>query len=274
MFDRFTEGARRAVVAARVAAHQLGHSYIGSEHLLLGLIDENHGVGGRALTMLGVSPGHVRRCVAASGLPPCRMAPEQLSFDTNGKRLLAASLREALQLGDTSIDTGHLVLALADQRSSTATRILSEAGVERKAIRNRVLELRVDPSARRAPVRQPVTAAAAGVVSVELSPEAQEMLAWSVRQALRLGLGLASHGPLPLRLLGGAGNAVVRRGARGGSQRPAFRDTGGLAPAACSFCGATSPSCGALLRGATGALICSDCAARAAGGAGDAASGG
>lgn len=269
MFNRFTDDAGRAVVAARVEAHNLGHPSIGSEHLLLGLIDERDGVGGRALITLGVSAADIRGRIAASGLSPRRVAPEQLAFDTDGKRLLALSLREALHLGDTSIDTGHLALALSDQSNSAATRTLSEAGVERKAVRARVLELRALPAARH-PRMRPAGPSSTGAISVELSPGTQEMLAWSARQAVRLGLGFASHGPLPLRLLGEAGNAAMRGGARGRGQTAA----GLLTPAACSFCGRTSPSCGALLRGATGALICASCAASAAVGEEDATSDG
>ena len=113
MFDRFTEGARRVVVGARIEALRLGHPFIGSEHLLLGLLDEHEEVGGRALITLGVSADDLRARIAASRPASEAVAPDQLGFDAAAKHLLERSLREALRLGDTSIDTGDLARARA-----------------------------------------------------------------------------------------------------------------------------------------------------------------
>jgi hypothetical protein len=259
MFERFTEGARRVVVDARDEARRLGHPHIGTEHLLLGLVDEPDEAGGRALVTLGASADDLRARVAASGRKAAAPQAEPLRFDPDAKVLLERSLREALRLGDRFIDTDHLALALAHQAKSRAVGVLADAGIDRKAIRPCVLRQRAVAPAR--PLSRPkVIPSSRAVRSIELSPEGRQALAWSARQAAQLGLAFAMRGPLPLRLLGTVGGAALTGGPRPAVSPPAPA----LVPATCSFCGRASPECGALFRGRSGALICAACASLAA----------
>jgi ATP-dependent Clp protease ATP-binding subunit ClpC len=141
MFERFTEAARRTLVLTLEEARLLGHNYIGTEHILLGLVCEAGGVAARTLSSLGLSLEGLRRTVEAvvgrgEGVP----TGQQLNFTASAKTALELSLREAQTLGDDHIGTEHLLLGLLDQ-GDVAREVLVQAGVEPQ-IRRRVMELR------------------------------------------------------------------------------------------------------------------------------------
>ena len=259
MFERFTESSRRAILFAQDEARLLEHPRIGTVHVLLGLIHESDGIGGRALASLGLSLVATRAAVVEASDVVLAAAPslEPIPFADDAKALLELAPREALRLGHRDIGTEHLVLAITSQPRSAAMKVLADLGVECAALRTRVLELLAHP-----PTPPATTPATRATTSVQLSPETQELLARSARKALKLGVAYASKGSLTMRLLGTAGNAALGMSstpspvARPDAIAPAAAS---LTPAACSFCGTASPECGTLFSGATGALICEHC---------------
>jgi ATP-dependent Clp protease ATP-binding subunit ClpC len=146
MFERFTERARQVVVLAQDEARALGHAYIGTEHLLLGLLREQDGIGGRALGSLGftleAARDAVRRFVGeGSGAPAA-----QLPFSPRAKKALELALREAIRLGHEHIGTEHILLGLGRQSEGAAAAVALDAGVTGEAMRDRALEL-IGPAA-------------------------------------------------------------------------------------------------------------------------------
>ena len=144
MFERFTEPARRTLVLTLDEARLLGHDYIGTEHILLGLVCDADGVAGRALLSLGLSLEGLRSTVeAVVGRGEGALPGQQLLFTAGAKKALELSLREAQALGHDYIGTEHLVLGLLDE-GEVAGQVLVQAGVE-PAVRARVMELLSGP---------------------------------------------------------------------------------------------------------------------------------
>ncbi len=140
MFERFTDKARRVVVLAQDEARRLGHTYIGTEHILLGLLREDDGSAARALESLGIGLQAARdRVEAEAGRGPGQSG--HIPFTPEAKRTLELSLREALQLGENYIDTEHILLGLVRDASQPGARMLAELGGTPEAVRQRVLEL-------------------------------------------------------------------------------------------------------------------------------------
>ena len=146
MFERFTEQSRRVVVLAQEEARMLNHNYIGTEHLLLGLLHEGRGSAARALEAVDVTLPAVRDQVTAIIGPGQAQPSGHIPFTARAKKTLELSLREALQLGDGYIGTGHLLLGLIHQGDNVAVKILGNLGTDLKDLRARVTEeLRNDP---------------------------------------------------------------------------------------------------------------------------------
>lgn len=125
MFERFTDSARRVLVLAAHAARTRSSDYVGTEHILLGLVDENDGVAAQTLESLGVSVDALDNRLPAVGhdqQPPSGDIP----FTPSAKKVLAQSLRETSLLGHDHIGTEHLLLALLDADDSTGARLLAE----------------------------------------------------------------------------------------------------------------------------------------------------
>ncbi len=146
MFERFTNQSRRVVVLAQEEARMLDHNYIGTEHLLLGLLHEGRGSAARALEAMDVTLQAVRdqviEIIGRGQVKPAGHIP----FTPRAKKSLELSLREALQLGDGYIGTGHLLLGLIHQGDSVAVQILDKLGANLKDLRARVTEeLRGNP---------------------------------------------------------------------------------------------------------------------------------
>lgn len=141
MFERFTDRARRVVVLAQEEARMHSHNYIGTEHLLLGLIHEGEGVAAKALEKLGISlqaaRDQVDELIGAGQNAPSGHIP----FTPRAKRCLELSLREALQLGDNFIGTEHLLLGLIREGDGVASRVLMELGADAAGVRQQVIAL-------------------------------------------------------------------------------------------------------------------------------------
>jgi hypothetical protein len=142
VFERFTDQARRCVVLAQEEARLLNHGYIGSEHVLLGVVAEGQGLGAGALQSLDVSVDMVRAKVVTLVGRGDRPAPGHIPFTPQAKRALEGALREALRVGDHEIGTEHLLLGLIRDGESTAARTLVELEVDLDAVRETISRLR------------------------------------------------------------------------------------------------------------------------------------
>src|ERR671924_2305291 len=141
MFERFTDRARRVVVLAQEEARMLNHNYIGTEHILLGLIHEGEGVAAKALESLGISLEAVRQQVEEI-IGQGQQAPSgHIPFTPRAKKVLELSLREALQLGHNYIRTEHILLGLIRETDGVAVRILHDFDADAETIRNEVMRM-------------------------------------------------------------------------------------------------------------------------------------
>jgi ATP-dependent Clp protease ATP-binding subunit ClpC len=141
VFERFTDRARRVVVFAQEEARLLNHNYIGTEHLLLGLLREGDGVAAKALESLGISldevRGQVENIIGQGATAPTGHIP----FTPRAKKVLELSLREALQLSHNYIGTEHILLGLAREGQGVAAQVLVKQGATLDAVRSAVLKL-------------------------------------------------------------------------------------------------------------------------------------
>jgi hypothetical protein len=141
MFERFTDRARRVVVLAQEEARRLNHDYIGTEHLLLGLLHEGEGIAALALDRLDISLEGVRAEVTAI-VRPGRQAPgPHIPFTPRAKKVLELSLREALQLGHNYIGTEHILLGLIREGEGVAPQVLVKSGADLSRVRQQVIQL-------------------------------------------------------------------------------------------------------------------------------------
>jgi ATP-dependent Clp protease ATP-binding subunit ClpC len=194
MFERFTDPARQVVVYAQDEARALMHNYIGTEHLLLGLLREQDGIGARVLESLGTTLEEVRAQVArivGQGDDP--VTTGQIPFTPRAKKLLELSLREALSLGHNYIGTEHLLLALARENGGVAIRILWDTGVGDENVREGV----------RGPVRDPCRREyhwRLGKRNRFVPPGPAEERSVTCSNALRNGLARSSYSPRTRRV--------------------------------------------------------------------------
>ncbi len=141
MFEKFTDKARRVVVLAQEEAKLLNHNYIGTEHILLGLIHEGEGVAAKALESLGISLDGVREQVQEI-IGQGQTAPTgHIPFTPRAKKVLELSLREALQLGHSYIGTEHLLLGLIREGEGVAAQVLTKLGADTNRVRQQVIQL-------------------------------------------------------------------------------------------------------------------------------------
>ncbi|QYC42983.1 ATP-dependent Clp protease ATP-binding subunit ClpC1 [Nonomuraea coxensis DSM 45129] len=172
MFERFTDRARRVVVLAQEEARMMNHGYIGTEHILLGLIAEGEGLAALVLEDSGVEQGRVRAFVEREtghdGKPPSGHIP----FTQRAKKVLELSLREALQLRHNYIGTEHILLGLIREGEGLAAEALVDAGADLAGLRQRLLD-RVGRGSRERPPE--VLFAGAGSVNERLA-QIQESL--------------------------------------------------------------------------------------------------
>jgi ATP-dependent Clp protease ATP-binding subunit ClpC len=142
MFERFTDRARRVIVDAQNEARSLSHSYIGPEHILLGLINEGDGVGAKALEAMQISTDTVRgRIEEITGRGQAPPSTGHIPFTPRAKKVLELSLREALQLGHNYIGTEHILLGLIHEGDGVAAQVLVGLGVELDRTRQLVIQI-------------------------------------------------------------------------------------------------------------------------------------
>jgi ATP-dependent Clp protease ATP-binding subunit ClpC len=141
VFERFTDRARRVVVLAQEEARRLNHNYIGTEHLLLGLVHEGEGVAAKALEALDISLEAVRtqveEIIGRGGQAPAGHIP----FTPRAKKVLENGLREALQLGHNYIGTEHILLGLIREGEGVAAQVLVKLGADLSRVRQQVIQL-------------------------------------------------------------------------------------------------------------------------------------
>src|SRR5579859_7428512 len=176
MFERFTDRARRVVVMSQEEARRLKHSYIGTEHILLGLLGEREGLAGQALTSLGMTLEGTRQEVAEIVAPGSAELTSHIPFTPRAKKTLELGLREALQLQHDYIGTEHLLLGLivegerADKDEGVGVRILRRHA-ELPAIRTAVLNLLPAAGPESAHARRWRRARSAGIADLVLAGE-------------------------------------------------------------------------------------------------------
>src|ERR1700726_3067302 len=141
MFERFTDRARRVVVLAQEEARMRNHSFIGTEHILLALIDEGDGTGVKALESLGISLDAVRQQVEEI-IGQGQHAPSgHIPFTPRAKKVLELSLRESVQLGHDYIGTEHILLGLIREGDGVAAQVLVKLGADLNRVRQQVVQL-------------------------------------------------------------------------------------------------------------------------------------
>ena len=159
MFERFTDRARRVVVLAQEEARMLNHNYIGTEHILLGLIHEGEGVAAKALESLGISLEAVREQVQEI-IGQGQQAPTgHIPFTPRAKKVLELSLREALQLGHNYIGTEHILLGLIREGEGVAAQVLVKLGADLNRVRQQVIQLLSGYQGKEGSARAPASAA-------------------------------------------------------------------------------------------------------------------
>ena len=141
MFERFTDRARRVVVLAQEEAKMLNHNYIGTEHILLGLIHEGEGVAAKALESLSISLDSVREQVQDIIGQGQQQPTGHIPFTPRAKKVLELSLREALQLGHNYIGTEHILLGLIREGEGVAAQVLVKLGADLNKVRQQVIQL-------------------------------------------------------------------------------------------------------------------------------------
>jgi ATP-dependent Clp protease ATP-binding subunit ClpC len=162
MFERFTERARQVVVLAQEEARTLKHNYIGTEHILLGLLREEEGLAARVLESLDITVERVRAQVVRIVGSGEEVTSGQIPFTPRAKKVLELALREALSLGHNYIGTEHILLGLVRENEGVAARILLDFDADSEKIRNEVIRMLSGPGGRRQGGSQGAAAGAGG----------------------------------------------------------------------------------------------------------------
>ena len=169
MFERFTERARQVVVLAQEEARTLKHDYIGTEHILLGLLREEEGLAARVLESLDITVERVRAQVVRIVGSGEEVTSGQIPFTPRAKKVLELALREALSLGHNYIGTEHILLGLVRENEGVAARILLDFDADSEKIRNEVIRMLSGPGSRRG-------SSGAGAAAGRRSRRGQEVL--------------------------------------------------------------------------------------------------
>lgn len=157
MFERFTERARQVVILAQDNARKRKHNYIGTEHILLGLLKEEEGLAARVLDSLDITYEEVGQQVDRICGSGTEETPSQIPFTPRAKKVLELALREALSLGHNYIGTEHVLLGLVRENEGVAARILLDFDADAEKIRNEIIRMLSGPGDRTAktPTAQP-----------------------------------------------------------------------------------------------------------------------
>ncbi len=188
VFERFTERARKVVGFAEEEARTLKHDYIGTEHLLLGLLREQEGLGARVLESLDVRVEPVRTQVLRIAGSGEEVTSGRIPFTPRAKKVLELALYEALSLGHHYIGTEHLLLGLLREGEGVATRVLLDLGADSEKVRNEVIRVLSGPGARRPGPRVAVSGLLADADRVDRLLEGASGLvstaAWEIEEGL------------------------------------------------------------------------------------------
>src|SRR5687767_8449352 len=139
-FDRFNDRAKRVLALAQDEAIRFNHNYIGTEHLLLGLVREGEGVAAKALDSLGIDLSQIRRSVESIiGRGPSTMSPSEIVLAPQTKQVINNAIDEARKLGHSHVGTEHLLLGIVRQGESTAAKVLASLSVELEKVRHQVI---------------------------------------------------------------------------------------------------------------------------------------
>jgi hypothetical protein len=179
VFERFTERARQVVVLAQDEARALKHNYIGTEHLLLGLLREEEGLAARVLDVLGIEIEEVRAQVARIIGQGDEVPTGQIPFTPRAKKVLDLSLREALRLGHNYIGTEHILLGLVGENEGVAARVLLDFELDAGTIRSEILRMLSGPAVTddRQPPRRPKPRPPEAPIAPELAARIEQVRA-------------------------------------------------------------------------------------------------
>ena len=176
MQDKFTERVRKVMYLAREEAGRLQHDYIGTEHLLLGLIREGEGIAANVLTNLGLDLEVISQTVESMvAAPGSTLTLGEIPFTPKAKRVLELAIEEARQLGHNYVGTEHLLLGLIREGEGVAARVLQELGVDRKKVRDETLRLLGGPPAGKAQDEEKSETPALNQFGRDLTQLAREM---------------------------------------------------------------------------------------------------
>jgi ATP-dependent Clp protease ATP-binding subunit ClpC len=189
MFERFTERARQVVVLAQDEARAMRHSYIGTEHLLLGLLREEEGLGARVLGRLGIEIDAVRAAVRSRVGEGDAEAAGQIPFTPHAKETLELSLREALSLGHKYIGTEHVLLGFVRLREGVGVEILEQLGASPASVHEEVIRMLSGPGRQQGGTVQAIHAQQPQARVRVLPPTAMLVTGW-VLFAAALGVGV------------------------------------------------------------------------------------
>ncbi len=185
MFERFTDRARRVVVLAQEEARFLNHNYIGTEHILLGLLNEGEGIAAQALESLDIDLASVRDEVVKIIGQGQQSPSGHIPFTPRAKKVLELSLREALQLGHNYIGTEHILLGLIREGEGVAAQVLQQLGAELQKVRQTVIQLLSGPGG--SEEQQPKTAGSGGRESSSSGSTVLDQFGRNLTQAARDG---------------------------------------------------------------------------------------
>jgi ATP-dependent Clp protease ATP-binding subunit ClpC len=190
MFERFTERARQVVVLAQDEARSLRHNYIGTEHLLLGLLREEHGIAARVLGDFGIQLDAVRAQVSQIAGTGEDVTTGQIPFTPRSKKVLELALREARAIGHQYIGTEHILLGLAREDRGVAAQMLLDAGVGADMIRDAVGRALSGPGGTVSVVTMTAAGTRIGAVRRRGIPPVALLVAGWLLFALALGIGV------------------------------------------------------------------------------------
>jgi ATP-dependent Clp protease ATP-binding subunit ClpC len=190
VFERFTERARQVVVLAQDEARALNHNYIGTEHILLGLLREEEGVAARVLESLDVTVEEVRAQIERVVGRGDEITAGQIPFTPRAKKVLELALREALSLNHSYIGPEHILLGVARENKGVAARILLNFGADAEAIRERTIALLGGPAPRSVPLSQPEGRAAGWTSYGPLARRTPSLLLGWALGTFSLGVGI------------------------------------------------------------------------------------
>ncbi len=195
MFERFTERARQVVVLAQEEARTLKHNYIGTEHILLGLVREEEGLAARVLESLDITVERVRAQLVRIVGSGEEVTSGQIPFTPRAKKVLELALREALSLHHNYVGTEHILLGLVRENEGVAARVLLDFDADAEKIRNEVIRMLSGPSgSRRAGAEQLAETLVRETPRIPVAPTAPSFAEWLGQALTQAAVEAAGEG--------------------------------------------------------------------------------